>query len=220
MIFAFVLVQKNKQTNKAKFIAVWLSSIQIYSFKVFTHLLLVFSGWPRTIWWTGTGRLPWFTCKFFPFVFFFNHGGASFVLLQFLVSVASSWAGSDILLRSEARCNIYSPLQYALSVQMPDPSLTQWFPHLFIFLFIYFVCGCCLLRRSRYSRPLRPVPYSRQVRREVRKRHHHLSPRRICNVSSLRHLRNLTLLCLSAKQRRKPWTGSPSVYQDLNTRHD
>ena len=118
----------------------WLSSIQIYSFKVFTHLLLVFSGWPRAIWWTGTGRLPWFTCKFFPCFFFFfsNYGGASFVLLQFLVSVASNWAGSDILLRSEARCNIYYPLQYALSVQMPDPSLTQWFPHFFIYLFIYF----------------------------------------------------------------------------------
>ena len=58
--------------------------------------------------------------------------------MQFLVSVASNWAGSDILLRSEARCKIYYPLQYALSVQMPDPSLTQWFPHFFIHFFIYF----------------------------------------------------------------------------------
>ena len=102
MIFAFVLVQKkNKQTNKAKFIAVWLSSIQIYSFKVFTHLLLVFSGWPRTIWWTGTGRLPWFTCKFFLF-FFFS------IMEELVLFSCSSWcqwlpAGPDLTFSSAAR---------------------------------------------------------------------------------------------------------------------
>ena len=103
MIFAFVLVQKkNKQTNTAKFIAAWLSSIQIYSFKVFTHLLLVFSGWPRTIWWTGTGRLPWFTCKFFPFFFFFS------IMEELVLFSCSSWCqwlptGLDLIFSSAAR---------------------------------------------------------------------------------------------------------------------
>ena len=123
MIFAFVLVQKNKQTQQN------LSRRDCLPFKFIASRCLLtyclcFQGDQGPSGEQGPDGFPGLPVSFFLF-FFFNYGGASFVLMQFLVSVASNWAGSDILLRSEARCKIYYPLQYALSVQMPDPSLTQ-----------------------------------------------------------------------------------------------
>ena len=126
MIFAFVLVQK-KQTKQN------LSRCDCHPFKFIASRCLLtfclcFQGDQGPSGEQGPDGFPGLPVSFYLFIYLFifsNYGGASFVFLQFPVSVAFNWAGSEILLRSEARCNIYYSLQHAFSVQTTDPSLTQ-----------------------------------------------------------------------------------------------